>query len=241
MRLSDRLESIIELVPEGRVCADIGCDHGFISIELVSRGISPYVYAADLRPGPLETARENIRNAGLEDRIKTVLSDGFDLLKPGDIQTAVIAGMGGVLMTEILGRASEHTAFMDGGFVVQPQSNIQEFRQFLRSNGYEIMENRIVRDAGKYYFPMKIRACSAAVESADTEAGGMSIELSDRYGEDLLREDRGLSEYLEYEMDSLKKIKEKLLSEEGSHEDRISEIDHLMELNRTAFLGLNRN
>ena len=60
MILSDRLESIIELVPEGLVCADIGCDHGLISIELVSRNIAPFVYGMDLREGPLERARENI-------------------------------------------------------------------------------------------------------------------------------------------------------------------------------------
>ncbi|MBO4883319.1 MAG: tRNA (adenine(22)-N(1))-methyltransferase TrmK, partial [Lachnospiraceae bacterium] len=69
MRLSDRLENILELVPGGLACADIGCDHGFMAIELVSRGISPKVIASDLRTGPLERARENIEKAGLSDKI----------------------------------------------------------------------------------------------------------------------------------------------------------------------------
>ena len=88
MRLSDRLESIIDMVPRGEICADIGCDHGFTSIELVRRGISPSVVASDLREGPLASARENIKNAGLEEKIKLMISDGFDAYTPGEVNTA---------------------------------------------------------------------------------------------------------------------------------------------------------
>ncbi|MCR4793118.1 MAG: class I SAM-dependent methyltransferase [Lachnospiraceae bacterium] len=231
MILSDRLESIIELIPRGCACADIGCDHGFVSIELVSRGICPRVYGMDLREGPLERARENVRAAGLEESITLMLSDGFEKLEPGMVKTAVIAGMGGTLITDIIEKGMKVVEQMDE-FVVQPQSNIPEFRNHLRLKGFEIVRNNVIRDAGKYYFPMKIRYTGRCDESA-----ALGITPEDRYGADLIREDRGLSEYLEYEMNSMEKILERLLSEEGDHEERVRDIRSLMELNRKIYSG----
>ncbi len=227
MRLSDRLESIIDMVPRGEICADIGCDHGFTSIELVRRGISPSVVASDLREGPLASARENIKNAGLEEKIKLMISDGFDAYTPGEVNTAVIAGMGGVLIRDMLIKGKECVCKM-GAFVVQPQSNIPEFRNYLRLNGYEIEWNAVVLDAGKYYFPMRIRFTGRDASGEDE-----SITPEDLYGADLIRENRGLSEYLDFQMESYEKIYEKLSLEDGMHDDRTIELKSLMELNRS--------
>ena len=227
MRLSDRLESIIDMVPRGEICADIGCDHGFTSIELVRRGISPSVVASDLREGPLASARENIKNAGLEEKIKLMISDGFDAYTPGEVNTAVIAGMGGVLIRDMLIKGKECVCKM-GAFVVQPQSNIPDFRNYLRLNGYEIERNAVVLDAGKYYFPMRIRFTGRDASGEDE-----SITPEDRYGADLIRENRGLSEYLDFQMESYEKIYEKLSLEDGMHDDRTIELKSLMELNRS--------
>ena len=231
MILSDRLESIIELVPKGLVCADIGCDHGFVSIELVSRNISPRVIGMDLRKGPLERARENVLDAGLQDRIQLRLSNGFEKLSPGEVGTAVIAGMGGMLMTDIIENGMPVVKQLEE-FVVQPQSNIPEFRNHLRRSGFEIIRNNVVYDAGKYYFPMKIRYTGIC---SDAEDNGITAE--DRYGADLISENRGLSEYLEYEMSSFEKILERLRSEKGDHENRICEMQMLKELNRSIYKG----
>ena len=227
MRLSDRLESIIEMVPRGEICADIGCDHGFTSIELISRNISPSVVASDLREGPLASARENIRNAGLEDKIKLMISDGFDAYEPGEVSTAVIAGMGGVLIKDMLIKGKECVCKM-GAFIVQPQSNIPEFRNFLRLNGYEIERNEIVLDAGKYYFPMRIR-----YTGKDSSGEDPSITAEDRYGADLITENRGLADFLDYQMESYEIICERLRVENGMHDERTLEIKSLMELNRS--------
>ena len=234
MRLSDRLENILELVPEGLVCADIGCDHGFMAIELVSRGISPKVIASDLRTGPLERARENVEKAGLSDKISLLISDGFASYKPGSVGTAVIAGMGGMLIRDILTAGADCIGQMEE-FIVQPQSNVPEFRNFLRLNGFEITRNNILIDAGKYYFPMRIRYTGSSDEKADP-----SITPGDRYGADLIEEDRGLSEYLDAEMNSFERILDKLISEGGEHNERTEEIRELMELNRTVRSRFNK-
>ena len=234
MRLSDRLENILELVPGGLACADIGCDHGFMAIELVSRGISPKVIASDLRTGPLERARENVEKAGLSDRISLIISDGFSAIEPGSVKTAVIAGMGGMLIRDILTSGMDCIKQMDE-FIVQPQSNIPEFRNFLRSSGFEITRNNILLDAGKYYFPMRVRYTGKTDASQST-----SITPEDRYGADLIEEDRGLSEYLDAEMSSYERILEKLISECGEHNERTEEIRELARLNRSVRSHFNK-
>ena len=232
MRLSDRLENILELVPGGLACADIGCDHGFMAIELVSRGIAPKVIASDLRTGPLERARENVEKAGLSDKISLIISDGFSAIEPGSVKTAVIAGMGGMLIRDILTSRMDCIKQMDE-FIVQPQSNIPEFRNFLRQSGFEIKRNNVLIDAGKYYFPMRIKYTGKIDENP-------SITPEDRYGADLIEEDRGLSDYLDAEMSSYEKILEKLISESGEHNERTEEIRELMELNRNVRSRINK-
>ena len=75
--LDARLAAAAELVRPGEPVADIGCDHGFVSIDLMQRGICPHVYAADVRKGPLDRAKEHIAACGLKDKITAVLSDGL--------------------------------------------------------------------------------------------------------------------------------------------------------------------
>ena len=77
IELSERMQAVSALVPKGHVAADIGCDHGFVSIDLVQRSICPHVYAADVRKGPLDRAKEHIAACGLKDKITAVLSDGL--------------------------------------------------------------------------------------------------------------------------------------------------------------------
>jgi len=75
IELSERMQAVSALVPKGHVAADIGCDHGFVSIDLVQRSICPHVYAADVRKGPLDRAKEHIASCGLKDKITAVLSE----------------------------------------------------------------------------------------------------------------------------------------------------------------------
>ena len=77
VQLSMRLRAIAGMVTKGNRLADVGCDHGYLSIWLVSEKTVPSAIAMDVRPGPLSRARENITRYGLEDYIETRLSDGL--------------------------------------------------------------------------------------------------------------------------------------------------------------------
>ena len=77
VKLSERLKAAYDMVTEGSVVADVGCDHAFLSIALVSSGKSPEAFACDVNEGPLEKAKEHITAAGLSEKIHPHLSDGL--------------------------------------------------------------------------------------------------------------------------------------------------------------------
>ena len=205
MRLSERLETILSQCGTGEVIADIGCDHGFASIELVARGQYRRAIAMDVRKGPLSAAQEHIRERGLADRIETRLSDGLDELAPGEADAILIAGMGGALMSGILFRHPE-IAKSASRLVLSPQSEIGDFRRKLILGGFSIRGEELLREDGKTYVVI-------------TAVPGQEEPWEDweyRYGRDLVR--RGhplLEEQLLWELHRDDALIEALAQQEG--------------------------
>ena len=158
MQLSLRLSAIADLVTEGNRLVDVGCDHGYLPVYLIQQKKIPSAIAMDVRKGPLSRAQEHIRQYGLEEYIQTRLSDGLEGLKAGEGDTLVIAGMGGPLMERILtdGR-SVRNSFSE--LILQPQSDIPHFRRFIQSEGWEITEEKMVEEDGKFYPMMNGQKC----------------------------------------------------------------------------------
>ncbi len=154
MELSKRLRAVADMVTAGNRVADVGCDHGFVSIYLYEQGIAPRVYAMDVRKGPLARAKEHIAAAGLDAYIETRLSDGVSALLPGEADTLICAGMGGKLMARILSDGADKVKCMRE-LVLQPQSELGFFREFLRLNGYGIIQENMIKEDGKFYPMMR--------------------------------------------------------------------------------------
>lgn len=148
--LSARLRAVADMVTAGNRVCDVGCDHGFVPIWLVQQKISPYVLAMDVRSGPLGAAREHVAEQGLASRIETRLSDGLHNYKIGEADTLICAGMGGGLMTRILSADRAKTvSFRE--LILQPQSEVEAFRAWLRAEGYRILQEHMIEEDGKFY------------------------------------------------------------------------------------------
>lgn len=149
IKLSNRMQAVADMVEEKRV-VDIGCDHAFVSIYLAQKFGTERVIAMDVKTGPVEIAKANIANYMLADKIDVRMSNGFDKLSVGEADVAVIAGMGGYLMIDILEAGKEH---LEAGInlVLQPQSDIQQVRQYLDSVGYIIEAEDMLIEDGKFY------------------------------------------------------------------------------------------
>lgn len=148
--LSERMLRTAGFVSCGNRTADVGCDHAYTSIYLVERGIAPQVIAMDVNEGPLARAKENVKKFDMEEKISLRLSDGLAALSRGEADTVLIAGMGGPLMERILTACPETVATVKE-LVLQPQSEIAEFRRFVQKIGFRITEEDIVFEDGKYY------------------------------------------------------------------------------------------
>lgn len=155
MELSKRLQTIADMVSPGLTVADVGCDHGFVSIYLYEKQIAKKVIAMDLRPGPLARAKEHIEAFGYSGYIETRLSDGVTALAAGEADAVICAGMGGRLMAKILADGHEKITTMKE-LVLQPQSELPFFREFLRENNLHIIDENMIKEDGKYYPIIKV-------------------------------------------------------------------------------------
>lgn len=236
MQLSKRLLAVSEMVSSGFCLADIGTDHGYIPIYLIEKGRIPSAIAMDVNRGPLERARIHIREHGLEDRIQTRLSDGLEKLDPGEADTVLIAGMGGMLTIRILEEGRDALESVRE-LILQPQSDIREVRAFLEKSGYRIDEENMIEEDGKIY-PM-MRAVKSGREGnaeSDTGDGTHMTELELRYGPVLLKKDNPvLQKYLGRERRLLLRVRDKLLDEKGTEaRKRLEEIETELVLNEAA-------
>lgn len=148
IKLSDRLQMIADEINTGETMCDVGTDHGFLPIYLWEKGISPKVIMADVSKGSLDKARDNCRMYYPAETFDLRLGDGLAVLSPGEADAVAIAGMGGILMTEILSAHPEVTESVKK-FIFQPRSAAGKLRYWLLHNGFVIEKDQLVRE-GKF-------------------------------------------------------------------------------------------
>ena len=221
--LSKRLQALACMVTPGRRVVDVGCDHGFVSIYLVQKGISPQVLAMDVRTGPLSRAKEHIAEAGLGGYIETRLSDGLLAYQEGEAESLICAGMGGRLMMKILTESREKARGLQE-LILQPQSELPAFRRFLREEGYQLLDENIIWEEGKYYFLMKVRY--SGEDSQTVRANEPEQVLADKFGALLLqRRSPVLKQYLEDTLQNKYQIEASLArSEKERARERLKEV-----------------
>lgn len=154
MQLSRRLQSVVALVSEGYRVAEIGCDHAYSSIFLVRNKISPFCIAMDIHRGPLQIAQKNIKKYNCIGQIETRLSDGAKQLDKEEVDTILIAGMGGALINKIL-LESQAVIKTAKELILQPQSEVAQVRRNIHQFGFQIIEEKMLREGEKDYIIIK--------------------------------------------------------------------------------------
>lgn len=150
MKLSKRLLTIASLVQKNSIVADIGTDHGYVPGYLIENKISKKVIGADISKGSLEKIKDYVKEIGFEQQIEIRLGDGLKVIKPYEVDTVIIAGMGGVLIKEILDYDKEVTNSITN-FILQPMIGAKELRMYLMDNDFEIIKEELVKEENKYY------------------------------------------------------------------------------------------
>ncbi len=247
VKISNRLMTAAALVTQGYTLADVGTDHGYIPIYLLQQKKIPAAIAMDINEGPLERAKEHIALYGLQAYIQTRLSDGVAALKPGEVEAVLIAGMGGGLVMHILSNG-ETDCQSAKELILQPQSALENGREFLREEGYAILAEDMVLEDGKFYPMMKVQYQEKNVQKvlekysvAELDlATGENVEvlkLSDLYGGLLLQNRHPvLKTFLEKEKLIYTDIKENLEKQPASEKirTRLAEVEDILHYNELA-------
>ncbi|MBR2008848.1 MAG: SAM-dependent methyltransferase [Peptococcaceae bacterium] len=145
IKLSQRLQAIADLVPAGAKVADIGTDHGFLPCYLAQSGKAELVIACDVNAQPLALAQKNITDYNVGDKVSTRLGNGLAVLKPGEVDTVTIAGMGGSLMIDILD-ASPMVVDRLKRIVLQPNVGAEAVRIWAEKNRWQIVAEDLIRE-----------------------------------------------------------------------------------------------
>ena len=152
--ITPRLKCIIEHTNGNRI-ADIGTDHAYIPIHLIQNDMAEYIIAGDVRQGPVDIARANVKKNGLSGKIEIRLGSGLSILKKGEVDTIIIAGMGGQLISEIIDADIEIAK--ECNLVLQPMNAQYELRKYLINNKFKITDEDIAVEGFKVYNVMNVQ------------------------------------------------------------------------------------
>lgn len=209
MNISDRLKTVASLITAENSVADIGTDHGYIPIYLALNNLTKKAVAMDINEGPLSRAADNIQKYNVGSCVETRISDGLCGLAENEVDTIVIAGMGGLLINRIL-EDNMKVALSAKEIILSPHSDVPKVREFLADNGLMVTDEVMVKDEGKYYFVIK------AVKGHDDIE---ERELYKIYGHILFEhKDKVFYEYLINEKKKRENILEKM--SESSNSER---------------------
>lgn len=166
MKLTERLEKIASLVSDDIIVADVGTDHGYIPVSLLEEKRVKRAILSDINRGPLNNAKEEIQKKKLENLTELRLGGGVSVLKPGEADEIIIAGMGGILISDIIREGFEVCKAADK-LILQPMQAPEELRRYLNENNFEIINEHIVNEDFRIYEIIETRYVETGVEKID--------------------------------------------------------------------------
>ena len=187
LSLSPRLSAVCDLVPTCRCVADIGTDHAYVPIFLTETGRIQSAVASDIHEGPAKRAEADVAQSGLRDKISVRIGAGLTPLAPGEADGAVIAGMGGLMIIQILKDGKNIAETMDF-LVLQPQNHQRELRKWLAENGFRIDAEQLAKEDRMLYQILRVRRGTMTLTETEEETGVLAIRQSDPLFPEFLKE-----------------------------------------------------
>jgi len=176
VKLPERLLRIASYVPQSSSVADIGTDHALLPAYLVLQGICSKIIATDMHAGPLESARATVAAFNLWEQVELRQGDGLSIIRPGEVSTIIIAGMGGVKINGMLNRAADvlrQTACL----ILQPLSGVAQVRRWLSGNGWRLVDEDLLIDNGRFYEIIVAEPMDAAEERLPDASLAIALDI----------------------------------------------------------------
>ena len=224
--ISKRLELVASFVPQGAILLDVGSDHAYLPIELIERGKIESAIAGEVVEGPYQSAVKNVEAHGLKEKIQVRLANGLAAFEEGDqVSVITIAGMGGRLIARILEEGLEKLSNVRR-LILQPNNREDDLRIWLQDNGFQIVAESILEEAGKFYEILVVEAGQMKLSASDVRFGSfLSKEVSPVFVQKWQKE----ANKLEFALDQ---IPEKNLEERQVLVDKIQAIKEVLHVSK---------
>ncbi len=217
MTNSNRINTICHFVDK-KVIAEIGADHGYITLSLFENNKIDFAYLTDISSSSLQKAVNNFSNKSFLNKTKFLVGDGLTVFEQIEtngtkikdncpkIEQIIIAGMGGNEIIKILNNNTQCFA----NFVLQPQRNVVDLRKYLVQNNFNILKDVMVKDGKIFYNVLKVVKCQTKQNLSNVEILFGKTNLQER--------NEFFIDYLKFELDKLQgfekkteEVKEKIL------------------------------
>lgn len=178
MKINNRLKAIGDLVEANSFCLDVGCDHAFLDIYLVKKGIGIKAIASDILEGPLSQAKQNIKKEGLEKEIETRLGNGLETYS-SEVDTVIISGMGGRNMIGIFKNKLNILKKIET-IIISPNNYQEDIKRFLCKNGFMIADEVLVKEKKFIYQIIKFKRGKKHYSKKEYFFGPINLEKKDK-------------------------------------------------------------
>lgn len=185
--MTNRLEIIFSAIPTCQTFADIGCDHGYIARAVLNSGKCKKAIISDISAKCLKKAQDLLKEEIEQGRVSAVVSNGFE--KVGEVDCALIAGMGGMEIISIIEKAT----FLPERLVLQPMKNAPELRKFLLSRGYAFESDRVFFAEDKYYQLMVLKKGEDGLSDQEIKFGRDNLKERGKDFTDMIK--KAIAEY----------------------------------------------
>lgn len=153
---SKRLNRVLDLVEPVESIGDIGCDHGYISYALLEEHLVEKVIASDISAPSLEKARSLLSSSFPKESFDIRLGDGLKPMLLGELNAAIIMGMGGRLIADIIENDRKKADSLDY-LILQPMQGAEDLFEYLNASGYALIQSDLVEERGKFYPVLKVK------------------------------------------------------------------------------------
>lgn len=212
--ISRRLQTVADLISYTTV-ADIGTDHGYLPLYLWQQGRLRFGLACDVNRGPLQRGAENIARVGAP--IETRLGSGLAPIQVGEVETAVLAGMGGMLMCRLLLDEAEKTKSLRQ-LVLQPQRDIAQVRKTVQELGFAIEKEVMLWEDGHFYTAFSAVPGSQSWNERELNWGKLLLEEKNPV----------LKDYVTYLLDKERALLARLPEGKGEAARRCRELEEVL-------------
>lgn len=215
--LTNRLKEVLAYINPSDKLADIGCDHGYLALEAINKGLK-LVQLVDNKEKPLAVAKKNLVDYESKAKVVYTLASGLTNILD-EINVVAICGIGGDLISMILNDSIDIAKKMNS-LILQANTKVRDLREYLNKHSFEIIDEKIVYDKGKFY---QIIKCSYQ------ENAHCLSEIEIKYGPKLIKNKTNVFiDFLKYKLNHLKNIKNSIIDINHPINKEINEIEEIL-------------